>query len=148
MEGIIFIGIQGSGKSTYYKNNFFNTHLRISLDMLNTRNKEDEYLKKSIELHQKVVIDNTNPTEQERRKYLDLFRAKKYKTIGYYFQSKLEDCIKRNNLRENKERIPKIGILGTYNKLELPTQCEGFDELYYVEIIDDTFKTSQFKNEI
>ncbi|MCB9352743.1 MAG: ATP-binding protein, partial [Lewinellaceae bacterium] len=32
MEGILFIGIQASGKSTFYKERFFNSHLRISLD--------------------------------------------------------------------------------------------------------------------
>lgn len=34
MEGILFIGIQASGKSTFYKERFFNSHLRISLDLL------------------------------------------------------------------------------------------------------------------
>jgi len=46
MEGIIFIGIQASGKSTFYKERFFNTHVRISLDLLNTRNKENHFFDK------------------------------------------------------------------------------------------------------
>jgi len=37
MEAIIFIGIQATGKSTFYKDNFFKTHIRINLDMLKTR---------------------------------------------------------------------------------------------------------------
>lgn len=28
MEAIIFVGLQASGKSTFYKNHYFNTHLR------------------------------------------------------------------------------------------------------------------------
>lgn len=44
MQAIIFIGIQGSGKSTLYKECFFNTHLRISMDLLNTRNKEQKLM--------------------------------------------------------------------------------------------------------
>ncbi|MFN8578481.1 MAG: hypothetical protein U0354_16755 [Candidatus Sericytochromatia bacterium] len=39
MEAIVFIGAQGSGKSTFYKDKFFNTHMRISLDLLNTSEK-------------------------------------------------------------------------------------------------------------
>ena len=39
-ECIIFVGIQGSGKSTFYKENFFKTHVRINLDMLKSRNRE------------------------------------------------------------------------------------------------------------
>lgn len=46
MEGIIFIGIQASGKSSFYKEKFFNSHLRVSLDLLNTRNKENQILDK------------------------------------------------------------------------------------------------------
>ncbi|MEL6944740.1 MAG: ATP-binding protein, partial [Bacteroidota bacterium] len=36
MQAILFIGIQASGKSTFYKERFFNTHVRISMDLLNT----------------------------------------------------------------------------------------------------------------
>ena len=46
MEGVIFIGIQASGKSTFYIENFFDTHVRISMDLLNTRNKELQFLHK------------------------------------------------------------------------------------------------------
>jgi transcriptional regulator with XRE-family HTH domain len=37
VEAIIFVGIQASGKSTFYRERFFDTHLRINLDMLKTR---------------------------------------------------------------------------------------------------------------
>lgn len=40
MEAIIFIGIQASGKSTFYHKQFMNTHMRIRLDLLNTRNNQ------------------------------------------------------------------------------------------------------------
>ena len=33
MEAVIFIGIQASGKSTFFKERFFNTHVRINLEM-------------------------------------------------------------------------------------------------------------------
>ena len=40
MEAIVFIGLQASGKSSFYKERFFSTHVRISLDLLRTRNRE------------------------------------------------------------------------------------------------------------
>jgi predicted kinase len=40
MEAVIFVGIQGTGKSTFYKERFFDTHVRINLDMLKTRHRE------------------------------------------------------------------------------------------------------------
>ncbi len=134
MEGVIFIGIQASGKSTFYKDNFFNTHFRISMDLLNTRNKENQLLATCISLQQKVVIDNTNPTQEDRIKYIQKFKENKYKTIGYYFKSKVEESLKRNNKRRGKEKIPDMGIFSTKKKLEYPTFSEGFDEIYFVEI--------------
>jgi predicted kinase len=36
MEAIILIGIQASGKSTFFQQQFFATHVRINLDSLKT----------------------------------------------------------------------------------------------------------------
>ena len=47
-------------------------------------------------------------------------------------QSRLQDCIARNNRREGKELIPAKAIAMTSNKLEMPSKAEGFDELYFV----------------
>jgi hypothetical protein len=61
MEAVIFCGIQATGKSTFFKERFFNTHMRISLDQLNTRNKELRFIETCILTFQPFVIDNTNP---------------------------------------------------------------------------------------
>ncbi|MCB9298249.1 MAG: ATP-binding protein [Lewinellaceae bacterium] len=148
MEGVLFIGIQASGKSTFYKERFFNSHMRISLDLLNTRNKENQLLEKCLELQQRVVIDNTNPTVGDRRKYIEKFRQYKYKIVGYYFQSKIEDAVGRNQNRTAKQKIPEKGIRSTYSKLELPSREEGFDELYYVEIKNGQFIINEWQDEI
>lgn len=60
---IIFIGIPASGKSSLYKEFFFNSHIRISMDLLNTRNKEGKLLRYCFETQSKMVIDNTNVTK-------------------------------------------------------------------------------------
>lgn len=44
MEMILFVGLPGSGKSTFYKNHYFNTHLRISNDLLRTKNRTQKLL--------------------------------------------------------------------------------------------------------
>lgn len=41
MEAVIFVGLQGSGKTTFFKEQFFDTHIRINLDMLRTRHREE-----------------------------------------------------------------------------------------------------------
>jgi predicted kinase len=132
MEMIVFCGIQGSGKSTFYKQKFFNSHLRISMDLFHTRNKENLFIKTCLEIQQRMVIDNTNPTQEERKKYIEFAKSKKFKVIGYFFEADLAECLERNNQRHGKEKIIERGIKATYKKLEPLDFQEGFDEIYHV----------------
>ncbi|MDR6563039.1 MULTISPECIES: ATP-binding protein [unclassified Arcicella] len=148
METVIFCGIQATGKTTFFKENFFKTHIRISLDLLKTRNKEQKFIDTCLATQQRYVVDNTNPTKVDRAKYISDAKANKFKVVGYYFQSKINDALNRNSQRLGKENIPEVGIKGTFNKLEIPTFDEGFDELYFVEIDDNNFKIKEWENEI
>ena len=136
-EAIIFIGIQATGKTTFYARNYLNTHLRINLDMLKTRHREKHLLECCLDHRIPFVIDNTNPTISDRARYISPALENKFKVIGYYFRSRIEEVLRRNELREGKERIPTPGILATRKKLELPAYDEMFEELYYVWINKD-----------
>lgn len=148
MEMIVFCGIQATGKSTFFKEQFFNTHIRISLDLLNTRNREQKFMETCFATQQSFVVDNTNPTKEERAKYILKAKEKKYKIIAYYFQSKISEALERNSQRKGKEKIPEVGVKGTFNKLEIPSYVEGFDELYFVKIEENKFVITRWKNEI
>ncbi len=137
MNAVIFIGIQASGKSTFYRTHFFNTHVRINLDMLRTRPREDRLLDTCLDIEQPFVIDNTNVTRSDRARYLPRLRDAGVPVSGYYFQSSIEPCIARNDARSESERVPIAGLLGTHAKLELPELREGFAELFYVRLADD-----------
>jgi predicted kinase len=147
MKGVIFIGLQASGKSTFYLSNFYKTHLRLNMDMLRTRNRENILFNACLESKQPVVIDNTNPTIEEREKYINGFKANRFEIMGYYFASSLDECLERNALREGKERIPDIGLKGTFNKLQLPEYSEGFSQLYYVTMKSSGFTIEKWKDE-
>jgi len=146
MKGVIFIGLQASGKSTFFLEKFYATHFRLNMDMLKTRNRELILLNACIEAKQPLVIDNTNPTVKTRTKYINAFLKSKFHITGYYFQSKINECLQRNSKR--KERIPDKGIKATHKKLELPTFQEGFDELYYVYLKDNNFYIKAWQDEI
>ena len=148
MEAIIFIGVQATGNSTFYKERFFRSHVRISLDLLKTRNREDKMLQVCLETQQAFVVDNTNPAIEDRAKYINAAKARKYQVVGYYFKSKLNEALGRNSQRLGKENIPEVGIRGTYNKLRLPSMEEGFDRLYFVEIDNGTFVVKDWNNEV
>lgn len=128
------MGLQASGKSTFYKERFFDTHVRINLDMLRTRRRERLLLHTCIEMKQRFVVDNTNPTSAQRAGYIAQARAAGFAIAGYYFDSSVRECIARNNMREEAARIPVMGIYATAKKLQVPTLAEGFDALYYVRI--------------
>lgn len=147
MEAIIFCGIQASGKSTYYKDTFFKTHVRISLDLFNTRRKEKIFLRTCFETQQRFVIDNTNPAIKDRAAYIQQAKAFKFTVIGYYFQSTVGEAITRNKLRIGKEKVPPAGIGGTFKRLEVPTFEEGFDKIYKVKITDTCFRVEEVLRE-
>ena len=135
---VIFMGIQGSGKTTYYHRVFSGKFRHINLDILHTRNKERQALQSCMDEGADFVVDNTNPTKEDRARYIEPAKVAGYHVIGYFFQSKLQDCIRRNNLRTGKEKVPATAIAATSNILEMPSKEEGFDELYFIEPWGDT----------
>lgn len=143
MEIIIFTGIPASGKSSFYKEFFFNSHIRISMDLLNTRNKEEKLLQYGFETQSKMVIDNTNVTAESRRKYIHLAKRNRYEIIGYYFESHVQDCLERNKNRKNP--INEIGIKAKYKALEKPLFTEGFDKIFNVKIVNSTFEINSYE---
>jgi predicted kinase len=132
MEAIIFTGLQGAGKSTFYREHFFATHVRVSLDMLRTRHREAELLRACLEMKQAFVVDNTNPTVAERAQYIAVARAARFRVVGYYFDVPLAACLARNAARPERERIPALGLHATRKRLQPPTLAEGFGALYRV----------------
>lgn len=149
MQAIIFIGIQASGKSTFFQQRLFHSHLRLNLDMLKTRHREQILLRACLEAKQPFVIDNTNTTRADRAKYISAAKEAGFSVVGYYFQSKLQDAIERNQQRSGKALIPVKGIMATHRKLELPSLDEGFDQLFYVAINDDDeFVVQEFHDEV
>lgn len=144
---VIFIGIQASGKTTFYQNFFRDTYEHVSLDVLNTRNKERLAIEHCIKQKKNLVIDNTNPTRADREKYITMAKANNYQVIGYYFESSIGKCIERNEQRIGKAKVPKCAIISTSKKLELPDWAEGFDKLYYVHMENSEMKIDDWRNE-
>ena len=133
-EAVLFVGIQATGKSTFFQQRFARSHVRINYDTLRTRRRERILFEACLTAGISFVVDNTNPTRDDRRRYLEPIANHSFRSIGYFFQSQIKPSLKRNSLREGKERIPERGLLATYAKMEIPDRDEGFDELYYVKI--------------
>ena len=130
---VILMGLQGSGKSTFYSRHLANEFVRINLDTLKTRHQEKLLIEECMQKESNFAVDNTNPTRLDRERYIKPAKEAGYRVIGYFFESKIKDCMQRNALREGKARVPEKAIAATSNKLEIPSFGEGFDELYFVK---------------
>jgi predicted kinase len=146
MEAVIFIGIQGAGKSTFYKQRFVDTHVRINLDMLKTRHREELLLKACLEAKQSFVVDKTNASIAERARYILAAKAYRFRIIGYYFRSNFEEALERNNRREGKAVVPEKGLHDFLKRFQKPSFKEGFDEMFHVRISENSeFVVTEWK---
>src|SRR5262245_20355588 len=106
MHTVLFIGIQGSGKSSFFKERFYDTHVRISRDLLKTEHREREFLDTCLRTKQPFVVDKVNARRAQRAEYIKLATDAGFKVIGYYFPCTTREAVARNNLRTGSAKIP------------------------------------------
>ena len=132
-ELIIFVGLQASGKSTYYHTHFAATHVHVSKDLMkNARNREEQQrqmIEAALAAGRSVVVDNTNPTPVIRAPLIELGRRHGASVHAYYFETPVREAVARNRLREGKARVPDVAIFVTAKKMVPPGFREGFDEV-------------------
>src|SRR5918911_192813 len=133
-ELVIFIGLQASGKSTFFRDRFAATHVHVSKDRFrnnkNPNKRQAQLIEAALQEGKSVVVDNTNPTGKERRSLIELGRQYGAKIVGYYFESEVRRCLERNQQRIGKTRVPDVALYATAKKLVPPSYSEGFDELF------------------
>lgn len=150
MELIIFVGLQASGKSTFYQMSFApaGDYVYVSKDRLrNNRQPERrqrQLIAEALAAGRSVVVDNTNATVEARAGLVQLGRAYGAAIIGYVFESSVGASIRRNREREGRARVPDVAIYVTAKRLAPPAYAEGFDHLYTVRMTEDgTFLVSR-----
>lgn len=132
MQAILLVGIQGSGKSTFYRERFFDTHVRISRDLLRTRYREERMLELCLHTRMPFVVDKTNVTAVERERYIAAARAAGFEVVVYFFEPDPRQAHERNLSR--LAPVPAAGVFGTLKRLQEPRVEEGFDRLYRVTL--------------
>jgi predicted kinase len=137
MEAVVFCGVQGSGKTTLYRERFLDTHVRVSMDLLRSRAREEAFLRTCLETGQRFVVDNTNPTPAGRRRYVEPARAAGFRVIGYLVEIDRSLALARNAERTGRARVPVAGVLGTGRRFLRPAPEEGFDELWHATAAPD-----------
>jgi predicted kinase len=135
MQAIVLCGLQGSGKTTLYRERFLETHLRISMDQLRSREREAELLAWCLRTRTRFVVDNTNPAPADRARYVAPARDAGFQVIGFLVDASPQEALARNAGRAGAARIPDRGVAGTARRLLRPTPEEGFDELWHATAV-------------
>lgn len=132
----MLVGLQGSGKSTFYRQRLAATHALVSRDLFrNSRRparRQRELLEEALRAGRSVVVDNTNATVADRAAIVEVARAHGASAVAYYFGRDVRASIARNARREGKERVPVVGILATAKRLVAPSLAEGFERVLVV----------------
>ena len=130
MEAVLLIGLQGAGKTTFYRDRLAATHVHVSLDEAKTRERERQIITEAISRNASFAVDNTNVLKSERALYIGLAKAAGYRVVAYYFKPNVRTAIGRNKHRTDKKPIAVPAILATFKRLQAPEVSEGFDELH------------------
>ena len=133
-EAIIFIGLQGAGKTTYFNTHFAATHEHISRDVQKTSDRELTIMRDCLSARRSFVIDDTNATRSSRAAFVREPKAAGFRVVAYFFDTPVRTAIGRNNHRKDKKPIPVPAILRAAKTLQLPEADEGFDEVHVVNV--------------
>jgi len=148
MELLVFIGIPGAGKSTFYKSRFFDTHLRVNLDQLRTRPRETALLRTCFGAKIRCVWDGTNLSRAVRAPAIMAARGAGFRVHAFYFEPQFRSSIERNARRSGTARVPVAAIGHAAKRLQAPDWSEGFASIFSVWNGEDGFRVREWPHEI
>jgi predicted kinase len=139
VELVLFVGLQASGKTSFYRQRLAQSHLLVSKDLMRSaRDREQrqrELVRQALAAGRSVVVDNTNPSRDGRAALVAIGHELGARVVGYAFESDIRACLARNAARAGRARVPPVALYVTQRKLQWPTREEGFDELYLVRLV-------------
>ncbi|XP_025191378.1 uncharacterized protein F21D5.5-like [Melanaphis sacchari] len=141
-EMIIMVGCPGSGKSYFALNNLLcHGHMKIiNRDTLGSWQKCVSEAKKYLrDSNCSVVIDNTNPDIESRKRFIDVAKSLKI-PIRVFLMNVSKDHGKHNNkfreLTDKKhQKISDAAINFYFSKFQEPSKSEGIDEIVKINFV-------------
>jgi predicted kinase len=136
MDLVVLAGLQGSGKTTFYRARFAETHAHVSKDLFRHDHDRTRRQRRLVEAAaadgMSVVVDNTSVRREDRAELVTLARALGMRPVLYWFPPDPKSSLARNAGREGKARVPRVAVFATLKRLAPPSADEGFAEVYEV----------------
>lgn len=136
LDLVVLAGLQGSGKSSFYRARFGATHAHVSKDLFRNardkRRRQRELVEAAARARLPVVIDDTNPRREDRAVLVGLAHALGMRPVLYWFPPDAKASLARNAGRAGKAQVPKVAIFATAKRLAPPEPAEGFAAVYEV----------------
>ena len=144
MELVVFVGLQGSGKSGYFHSRYAGTHVHVSKDLhpRHARRKSERQLRQieqALATGRSAVVDNTNPRRADRATLIEAARRAGARVVAVHFLASVGEAIRRNAAREGPARVPDVAIYTAARRMEPPLPEEGFDEIVRVRLGEGGF---------
>jgi predicted kinase len=137
-----------SGKSTFRRTHLDTALVCVSKDDFTSNRRparrQANLISEALETGQSVVVDNTSVTREDRAAIIEIARTYQAEVVGYVFQSTVDECKRRNELREGKAKVPDVAIYTAAKTWSAPTMDEGFDELFAVRIAENGFDVTTY----
>jgi bifunctional polynucleotide phosphatase/kinase len=133
-EMVLMIGQPASGKSTFTKRHFA-SYARVNQDTLLSKAKCWQEARNQLSAGRSVVVDNTNPSREARKVYLDMARELNVPVRCFVFKTDDKLAQHLNAFRERTQgvkKIPKIAYAMFKKQYEEPVASEGFKEIKFV----------------
>lgn len=141
-EVVVFCGPPGCGKSTFYKR-FFQSHnyRHANRDTLGTWQACVKVAEEALAKGESVVIDNTNPAAEDRKRYTDVAKKFGVPCRCFSFQHSVKLAQHMNGLRARlgiSAAVPGMAYNIFKSKFAAPsTATEDFDEVIAIEPVAD-----------
>lgn len=135
-EVAVLIGLQASGKTSFYRDVLAATHDHVSKDEFpNARRRQRRQMRlirEALAVGHNVAVDNTNPSVEEWQPIIAAGREHDARIVGYWFPPDPEGSRQRNAGRHAESRVPDVGLDVTIKRLQRPRPVDGFDALLSV----------------
>jgi len=146
---IMMVGIPGSGKSTYIKNNFPDitpvSRDAIRFESLDERGGEyfdyedevfDKFIRQiigSLVADEVTIADATHLNKKSRARVLDKVRKFADEIEAVVLDTSVETAFKRNDQREGRAWVKHGIIRRMFFTMEMPEEAEGFNKITVIK---------------